>query len=88
MFPKQSIARFSLLVILGVALCGWQSMEWKKIVDNKRSWLAMHEARMDEPAPDMRSVTGHLRLDPGRTMAMDLALTISAPAGAPGLTSP
>jgi len=71
-----------LLLVAGVALCAWQSADWKNTVEVKKNWLAAHEARKDDTAPDVRSVSGRLRIDPGRKLTMDLSLTFSAPEGA------
>lgn len=45
----------------------------------RERWLAAHEAARDLAFPDVRHVAGELRIDPGRELAMDLALTVAAP---------
>ena len=45
----------------------------------RERWLAAQEAARDLAFPDVRHVAGELRIDPGRELAMDLALTVAAP---------
>ena len=66
-------------LVAGIGLCYWQSMDWKSVVQAKKDWRAAHEARKDDVAPDIRTISGHLRIDPGRKLTMDLDLTFAAP---------
>lgn len=41
-------------------------------------WLATQEAARELPFPDLRSVSGEVRIEPGRSLALDLDLGIAA----------
>jgi len=47
------------------------------------AWAAAHAARAGTVAPDVRSMTGRVDVDPGRRLALDLELEVAAPAGEP-----
>ena len=48
-------------------------------MDARAALLAAHEARRDDPRADMRAVAGTVRIEPGRAVALDLALRVQAP---------
>lgn len=44
------------------------------------TWLAAHEARREEPAPDLESLVGALTIEPGRRLQLELEVAFTAPA--------
>jgi hypothetical protein len=68
-----------IILVVGVGLCYWQSLDWQNAVKAKEGWRAAHEARKDDAGPDIRSISGNLRIDPGRKLTMQLALIVAAP---------
>jgi hypothetical protein len=53
--------------------------EWRNAVSSKDRWRQAHAARKDEPRPDVESIAGEVRVDPGRRLALDLRLRFRAP---------
>ena len=45
----------------------------------RERWLAAQEGARELPFPDLRSVAGEVRIEPGRNLALDLDLRIAAP---------
>jgi len=43
------------------------------------SWKEVHAARVDEPVPDIVSLSGNVRVEPGRELGLDLELRFRAP---------
>ena len=46
-------------------------------------WLAAQQAARELPFPDLRSVSGEVRIEPGRSLTLDLDLGIAAPPATP-----
>ena len=69
------------LLVLGGVVCG--ALVLAKVSDFKQQqqWLAAHEARQNDPAPDLLALTGELRVDPGRKLDANLELRLRAPDG-------
>jgi hypothetical protein len=44
------------------------------------TWLEAHAARMDSPVPDIQSISGNVRIIPGKALELDIDLTFRAPA--------
>ena len=59
-----------------VATLTWQATG---DMDDRTAWLAAHEARRDDPRADVQAVAGTVRVEPGRRVALDLAITVQAP---------
>ena len=47
----------------------------------RERWLAAQERARELPFPDLRSVVGEVRIEPGKNMALDLNLRVAAPPG-------
>ena len=48
----------------------------------RERWLAAQEKARELPFPDLRSVVGEVRIEPGKNLALDLDLRIAAPSEA------
>ena len=59
-----------------IAVVAWQAIDR---VNQVREWRAAHQARSQEPAPDIRRIAGSVRIDPGDEMALNLQLAVRAP---------
>jgi ABC-type transport system involved in multi-copper enzyme maturation permease subunit len=69
----------AILLLVAVGLCSVQSRTWINEIDERRNWNEVHQSRRDGPTPEIRQVTGEVRIDPGRHLAMNLGVTIGAP---------
>lgn len=71
-------------VVLVVAVGLMATATWSRlgVLDDLASWRAAHEARRDEPFPDLVAVTGSVDIAPGRRLGLELELEIAAPSDA------
>ena len=67
------------LVALAVLLVGNGYREVVADMDLRAARLVAHEARRDDPRVDLQSLTGSIRLDPGRRLELDIELQVQAP---------
>jgi ABC-type transport system involved in multi-copper enzyme maturation permease subunit len=67
-------------IVVAAGLVGSMARDNYRPIQLGRAWLAAHEARRDEPVPDIVSVAGSVKLDPPRSVAIDLDLRFRAPA--------
>jgi hypothetical protein len=67
------------LLAAGLLLAGVTFRDNATSLADKDRWHAAHEKRRSEPAPDLRSVTGMVRIAPPRHLDLDLAVRIAAP---------
>ncbi len=84
--PRRDDSRRPLLALgglaalaAGAALVVVVARENHRGMDLRRAWLAAHEARRGEPLPDLVSVAGTVRIDPGRELGLELGLRFRAP---------
>lgn len=59
-----------------IAALAWQAEDGAAARD---AWRAVHEARQDEPYPEIDRVEGRVVIDPGRSLGLDLDYTLVAP---------
>jgi len=69
-------------VLAGAALLGFQVVQAGAMLDTRDTWKALHESRQHDPTPDLQSLSGEVRIDPGRRLELRLELTILAREGA------
>lgn len=68
-------------VLLVLALAG-ELVIYRQSMDARAqfaAWKAAHEARRDEPAPDLERMSGEVTIDPGRSLAGELEIDFAAP---------
>jgi len=69
-----------LAALAGAAvLIGFVVVTFHGFIDRKDAWLAVHETRRTDPMPDLISITGDVRIDPPRTLGLDVGLRFRAP---------
>jgi len=75
---KPAAASFG-LVLAGLATVGATTQA--QVAGSARidAWRAAHEARRDDPVPDILSIVGSVSIDPGRAVEADLDLELQAP---------
>jgi ABC-type transport system involved in multi-copper enzyme maturation permease subunit len=73
----------AVIAAVAVGLIGVRVGEFRSFVVSKAGYLAAHEARRDEPAPDLVSIDGDVRIDPGKRLEIDVRLRFRAPEGRP-----
>jgi len=78
---RRAAAGGALLLCAGVLL-GFVVRQGRAELTRRERWAAAHQARAAETIPDLRRVAGTVRLDPGRSLALDLTLTLRAPESA------
>ena len=76
--PRRIALGAGLAAIAGLII---GSLAWQAgaDMDDRAALLAAHEARRDDARADMRAVAGIVRIEPGRAVALDLALRVQAP---------
>src|SRR5690606_6694010 len=67
------------LMLAGLVTVG--AITQLRVADSARieAWRAAHEARRDEPAPDIVAISGSISVDPGRAIEADLDVELQAP---------
>ena len=67
------------LTTAGVMVGG---IAWRNVgqVNQRAAWLEAHRARSQDARPDVRTVSGRVRIEPGRQLGLDLRLQVRAPA--------
>ena len=66
------------LVIVGLGLCAYLTLDAKGDIDRRAHWNGVHEARAAEPQPDLLETKGTIRIDPGSSLDMQLSLRFRA----------
>ncbi|MCP4659980.1 MAG: hypothetical protein GY856_31645 [bacterium] len=67
------------LVAVGLVVLGGLRYQSEGARTRFDRWHATHEARRDEPVPDLEAITGVVTVDPGRALRLELALDLAAP---------
>ncbi len=67
------------LVAVGGLIIGTLAQQATADMDQRARWLAAHQQHEDDPRPDMRSLSGTVRIDPGRGVDLDLEIRVQAP---------
>ncbi len=85
--PRRDGGSRSRRIALGAALLAVASVmvggiAWRSVglIDRRAALLEAHRARSQDVAPDVRAITGTVRIDPGRQLQLDLRLQVRAPA--------
>jgi ABC-type transport system involved in multi-copper enzyme maturation permease subunit len=71
------------LVVGGLGLCVWISLDTKANVDQQAAWAEIHRARLGTAVPDLQSIRGDVDVEPGRNLALDLELELAGTAARP-----
>ena len=67
------------LLALGATGIGTVAMDGVRELRQRDRWLAVHEAVGPQGLADVERITGTVRIDPGRSLALDLALRLKPP---------
>src|SRR5690606_27039651 len=77
---RSRVAAASLgLAVAGLAGIFSAAEQRVEAAERTERWRAAHEARADEPIPDIISISGTVAIDPGRSLDADLVLELEAP---------
>jgi len=68
------------LLAVASVLIGGIALQQTTIVNRRAAWLEAHQARSQDPRPDVESVSGFVRIDPGRRLDLELEMQVRAPA--------
>jgi ABC-type transport system involved in multi-copper enzyme maturation permease subunit len=71
----------SVLLLAGLVTAGLVARQILEVRHRQGAWRAAHEAVRDAPAPDVTAVRGEVRIEPGRSLDLDLELDLEPPAG-------
>lgn len=63
------------LAALGIGIVVLRCIE---AMDLRDAWLEAHQTAASEPAPMVEHLTGHIAIDPGRQLSVDLEMHVSA----------
>lgn len=75
-------AAVGLLILAVAGACMWLVVNQRqRPLRRAEAWRAAHEARRNDPAPDLMTVSGSVSIEAPRRLAEDLTLTFRAPAG-------
>ncbi|HVS63170.1 MAG TPA: ABC transporter permease subunit [Thermoanaerobaculia bacterium] len=67
------------LVAVAVAIAVGSVISARAAIARSAEWRQAHEARIDEPVVDLQRIAGEASLRPGRSLELDLELTIAGP---------
>ena len=67
------------LIILACVIIGFGFYRNKGDIKITETWNEAHAARADMPVPDLQSIIGEVKIDPGKALNLDLDLTFRAP---------
>jgi ABC-type transport system involved in multi-copper enzyme maturation permease subunit len=67
------------LVILALVVTGFRFYMNTGDIKIAETWKEAHAARADAPVPDLQSITGEVKIIPGKTLDLNLDLTFRAP---------
>jgi len=67
------------ILLVGAALAVGQIVQTGSMLDGRMAWKELHESRQHDPAPDVQSVRGDVRIGPGSNVEMQLELIFRAP---------
>ena len=71
------------LAIAGVGIIGALVAVAQADMNERNAWLAHHEAHAETRRADIERIAGEVRIDPGRSLAFQLAYTLRVPDAAP-----
>ena len=63
------------IIILALAFTGYSFFKNSKDIKIAKKWKAAHEVRTDKPVPDLLSISGEVKIDPGKALDMELDLS-------------
>jgi ABC-type transport system involved in multi-copper enzyme maturation permease subunit len=67
------------LIILGCIIIGFGLYRNTEDIKIAQTWRKAHAASADMPVSDLQSITGEVKIDPGKALNLDLDLTFRAP---------
>ncbi|MEJ2420013.1 MAG: ABC transporter permease, partial [Exilibacterium sp.] len=65
--------------VLGIFLLSFNSIQHQNLLKHQAQWREAHQARLNEPAVDIRTVKGSITLFPGDLLTANLELVVTAP---------
>lgn len=71
----------AVLLLFAVGSLGWIVRDAYASRDRFDGWKTAHEARKDEPVPDVRTVNAKVKIDPGEELNGEVQLEFAAPDG-------
>jgi ABC-type transport system involved in multi-copper enzyme maturation permease subunit len=77
---SRRLALGAALLVTAGAMVGGIAWRNSSMVERRVAWLEAHRARSKDAIPDLRTITGRARIDPGRQLQLDLRLQVRAPA--------
>lgn len=77
--PRRRIGVGMVLLVLGAAGVASVALDGMDELRARERWLAAHEAVETNGLPDVQSISGHVRIDPGKALDLDLDLRVSPP---------
>ena len=84
--PRPDSARRAPRLVAGTALtalgaAGIASLTLSAIADRaeRDAWAAVHEAARDLPRADLQALGGHVTIDPGKRLVLDVEATVATP---------
>ncbi len=79
---SRTVAASVLAIVVAFAMMGTGVFIRKGALNDLQEWRAAHEARLDEPVPNIDKITGKVAIDPGRQLEMTLEVVFHAPSDA------
>lgn len=75
--PRRLLAGGVVMVVAAMLMAGsfYQS---RSPLARSRQWKEAHEARRNDPGPDLLSMSGNVQIDPGSSLSLDLVIRITA----------
>ena len=78
--PRRGMTAVVLATLTAAAIVGVLAISANDFSVRER-WLAAQEGVRELPFPDLRNIVGEVRIEPGKTMALDLDLRVAARPG-------
>ncbi|MGD9161315.1 MAG: ABC transporter permease, partial [Desulfobacteraceae bacterium] len=69
----------SIIMIIGISLTGYLFYEISDYLRTRETWKEAHAAIVDEVVPDLKKITGEIKIDPGKDLFLDLDMIFAAP---------
>ena len=67
------------IVIIAACLMGFVYFNDAKVIRNQELWYEAHGKYSQEPVPDLKTVSGKVKIIPGKRLDLDLDITFRAP---------
>ena len=73
----------AVLIIIAFVIIGFRFFKSTEDTKIAETWKEVHAAHADMPVPDLQSITGEVKITPGKALELDLDLTFRAPVQTP-----